>query len=54
MGFGITDYKLKITINLYCSIYDVRKPVWLVYSSEATGDINAYRSIYQGVQALAV
>jgi hypothetical protein len=39
MGFGITDYKLKITINLYCSIYDVRKPVWLVYFSEATGGI---------------
>ena len=43
MGFGITDYKLKITINLYCSIYDVRKPVWLVYSSESTGDIEHVR-----------
>ena len=43
MGFGITDYKLKIMINPYCSIYDVRKLVWLVYLYESTGDIEHVR-----------
>jgi hypothetical protein len=43
MGFRVTEYKLKITINLYYSIYDGRKLVWLVYSSESTGDIEHVR-----------